>query len=570
MYKHGGMKLNLLTTDFKYIQDPTRIMWSQSVVKNMQKIVDLIANIPYRNFSYDGPIYYLIKIYKLPDAEDDTEAEADIDTTDNLLEKFYEKIDSRELGDFSHDVIDYNFFGGIVFELLNDTFPNVNLHKYVDPTSDIDVSITLNGDLFAKSNEIIHRKLATHSESRLEQTLVYEDESKILKLNPFYKSISEFIHTHLLNNLHTLGLNFKNSVPFEDTEYYAISHLVKNDNMGYKVDVIEGTNAKLFTFIDDNYNTIRIQLVLKMIEGNLSIIDHFFEFLITSSVFASKQKYLKIMNNNNYQLSSLNILFYDNLEAYVKRQYFPIQPIAELRHKGLNHIFRIIYLLDLFKHNPSFYNTIPRLVIGQMRKYFNDYLQKSYIFYTYIDGLIIHKKIQTKYILLAFYSIINSFSHPFQKNLTATLGNVTNPGQMEEPMYIMLSNFFDLNSSSFRRFINNTPIYINFLQNADLSQNGDLSQNSRTQLTNQLKQRQDSYIEERKTLQNNGADERDEIKKLNKRYMENLPEIQPSESGFLKGGKSRRKYRRRKSHRRKSRHRKSRHRKSYRRKSYRR
>ena len=62
MYKHGGMKLNLLTTDFKYIQDPTRIMWSQSVVKNMQKIVDLIANIPYRNFSYDGPIYYLIKI----------------------------------------------------------------------------------------------------------------------------------------------------------------------------------------------------------------------------------------------------------------------------------------------------------------------------------------------------------------------------------------------------------------------------------------------------------------------------------------------------------------------------
>ena len=115
--------------------------------------------------------------------------------------------------------------------------------------------------------------------------------------------------------------------------------------MGYKVDVIEGTNAKLFTFIDDNYNTIRIQLVLKMIEGNLSIIDHFFEFLITSSVFASKQKYLKIMNNNNYQLSSLNILFYDNLEAYVKRQYFPIQPIAELRHKGLNHIFRIIYLL---------------------------------------------------------------------------------------------------------------------------------------------------------------------------------------------------------------------------------
>ena len=71
MNKYGGIRNLLRDVDFKYIEDPIRIIWSKSVIQNVQKIVDLVATIPYNNFRYDGDIYFEILKTKVQDEEEE-------------------------------------------------------------------------------------------------------------------------------------------------------------------------------------------------------------------------------------------------------------------------------------------------------------------------------------------------------------------------------------------------------------------------------------------------------------------------------------------------------------------
>lgn len=564
---YGGIKTSLKEIDFKYIQDQTRIMWSRSVIKNMKKIVNVISSIHYEDFTYEGPYYF--KIIKVNDLLA-RQMENEYNVSNVTIEEFhgYESVNvTKEHNDkFRKNFIKYNFFGGITFELLNDRYSEVNLHKYLDPTSDIDVQISLNNVFFVNLETIVAEKITREYDQSIyvyhsDKTLVYNDENGVLKINPFHNEITNFIYENLLINLNKLDLIFENSVPFEDDEYSEIDSQVKNDNLLYKSNTIGKSNAKLFSYIDGNLKTIRIQLVLKIKNRNLEIVDHFFEFLINDSLkYDDKSLDTKInilnIKDKIYNISSLNILFFDNLEAYKKRKHLIIATKEDKRHKAFNHIFRIIYLLDLIKKYPEMYDTISYNSKSYIRKVISDNLDNSYIFYVYVNGQNIYKKIDTKYILKAFERIfIKLMLNSVPSKYSNMLRNVR---ISEDDMYEALSNFFDLNSSSLRRFMINSPMNMDFNRIEQTEQTEQAEQNQPVcniemyrsrirELENTLKQLETTLRQSSINESKLEPDERKiiarEIKQTEKDFEQNLEMFNVDEERQLKGGKSQKKYR---------------------------
>lgn len=546
---YGGMKSSLTELDFKYIQDTTRIMWSSSVIKNMKRIVDLISSISYEDFTYEGPYYYRIdKLKQMTEEEQSTEKFAPQESNFEFHDYDSVNISKEYIDLFRQNIIKYNFFGGIVFELLNDRYTRVNLHKYLDPTSDIDVQISLNTDFLSKLVPTIMKKMKKEDEYGYEYhhhwTLVYNDEHGILKINPFYNEIINFIYDNLLVKLNELDLIFENSLPFEDEEYSDIDSHVKNDNLSYKSNIIGQSNAKLISYIDGNLQTFRIQLVLKLKNEDLEIVDHFFEFLINDSLrYDSKtiSNTINILNieDKTYHISSLNKLFYDNLKAYKERKYLIIGTTEDKRHKAFNHIFRIIYLFDIIKKYPEIYNNIPQIVKNNIRKRIDDYIDNSYIFYVYVNGQNIYKKIETKYIMKAFESIF----------MRLTMGNrkysdiLRTVNISEDEMYESLSHFFGLNSPSLRRLALSSPMDMNFnaIEREQPTCNIEIYRTRIRELENTLRQLEDTLRQSSINESKLEPDERktivSEIEKTKRDFDENLEMFHVDEEGRLRGGK---------------------------------
>lgn len=619
---YGGMRSSLTDADFKYIEDPNRIAWTKSVIPNVQILVDFISTIPYNSFRYDGDIYFKItkivsKIFATSQEENSCNDTSTITTegyqrinisdilqneitqAENKINEFIttklneeQRQDTNEISrllkrnnlltpdqtrqKYTENIITYNFFGGIVYELLNDRYRNVNLHKYVDPTSDIDILILYNTDTMTCYQKKISTKeyedrdpnFDPTSEAlkyEVQPTLIYQNENGILMINPFTQSIADFIYTHLLDNLNRLNLNFNNSVPFEDVEYYAIAEIARNIDLGYRSTLIGETNARLISYFDENFQTFRIQLVLKMQIGESSIIDHFFEFLIGDKTFNLTDKHFKMMNlsinNNIYQISSLPILMDDNLDAYHKRQNLIIGNLPETRHKGINHTCRIIYLLDLLKKNNNDKNNIfkdaafhPRdinIIKNSLARGLRYHYNESYIIYYYINRLNIYKKLDTKYIFKAFESVFLDMKLPKSHLAIVEINKIKDPELTEERMYNILSRFFDLNlrSSHIRHFIINSPQIIDLLnipddqatneQVTDIRDNNiDVYRERMNELSNSLKIA--TTIEERQQI-------RSQIKQLEEEFQKTIPAISIREGDVLMGGrrnrKSKKKYR---------------------------
>ena len=566
MNKYGGIRNLLRDVDFKYIEDPIRIIWSKSVIQNVQKIVDLVATIPYNNFRYDGDIYFEILKTKVQDEEDEEEEDPnkeyeEIEENDgyikiNIAETLQNEVNVIQKKKYTENLITYNFFGGTVYELLNDHYKNVNLHKYVDPTSDIDVLLLTNYDIIYYLQKKINLDKKEGYYFKSKYTLICQNENGILMINPYTKNIADFLYDYLLNNLNELNLYFDNSVPFNDDEYYAIDDTVRNIDLGYRSNEIGETNAKLISYFDENFQTFRIQLVLKIQSGEHQIIDHFLEFLIGYNKYNDKPLVLRLsMNDKVYQISSLNSLFLDNLEAYQKRESLIIRNTIETRHKGINHSCRFIYLLDLIKNNNNIFNDLlnnrnqsnlrnqANLSKQQTAVLINKLIHDSYIIYFYIDGKNIYKKIESEYIIKAFESTLRDMYNAPKRTLPTRLNNflkkIEGTDLTEEKMYDMLSRFFDLNSSPLRHFIMNSPQNINLIHFSDKPSIGDI-ENYRERMNELIVSLNNAIsIEEKNELTK-------KIQELEQEFKQNMPSMSVNENIF-KGGKrnnkSKKKYR---------------------------
>jgi hypothetical protein len=207
------------------------------------------------------------------------------------------------------------------FELLNDVYPNVNLYDFVDPTSDIDIQISfeMNKDqqkiIQTKNYQLIkdnkrYSDMFTNLYLVVNPTITEPDIPPYL--NPYFEDVSNFIFNHMLVNLNELSLSVENSVPFDINEYGDIDNKVKKEELGYRVIDIANSNAKLIRYLDRNEKTLRIQIVLKIMVGSESIIDHLLEFLITINRYEEETYSLKLYGDNRpaVNISSMYTLFF--------------------------------------------------------------------------------------------------------------------------------------------------------------------------------------------------------------------------------------------------------------------
>lgn len=550
MIKYGGIRKSLVDTDFKYIEYPTRIIWLKSVIQNAQKIVDFVATIPYNTFRYEGDIYFEItksKPVDIPDEEQETKFSIEnVDIVEipeehdsyrrmNIGEILQNEMNEREKKRLRENLISYNFFGGTVYELLNDRYTNVNLHKYVDPTSDIDIKLLTNYNIInylMKKMNLVEKKDGYYFTSNY--TLIYQDENGILRINPYLENISNFLYNYLSDNLNTLNLQFDNSVPFIDDEYHTIEEHVRNIDLGYRSTEIPGTNARLISYFDGDFKTFRIQLVLKIQSGEHQIIDHFFEFLIGYYKYDSPHTSQISINNKIYNISSPSTLFLENLKAYKQRESLIIRNTIDTRHKGINHACRFIYLLDLIKNNDIFNDLWSHKSIHfatsdktQCYTFIRKHIKDSYIIYYYISGKNIYKKIKTEYIVKAFQSVLKSMYNSPTTGIIASYLDKIDSTLTEERMYSMLSRFFDLNASPLRHFIMNSSQNINLLDFID-----EMPIESYRERMRQLLISVDnaSSEEEKNELQR-------QIEELEKEFQRNLPEMSVTSEYTFKGGK---------------------------------
>lgn len=458
----GGLRKNIRGYDFKYTLDTTRKNWIKSVFPHVEPLVDIVANIPYDQYNYHGDIIYTT-YGELPEETLEATFEEAMQNKDEIykLEVLFQ--DQVPLSDNS---LHYNFFGGICFELLNDTYPNVNLYDFVDPTSDIDIKISLN----ANNTDIVKRKIShdnyqlmkhddRYTDMKVEISLVVHptitEPHSIPHLNPYFRDVSDFIFGHMLVELNKIKASFDNSVSFDINEYDAIDDKVKKEELGYMVMDIANSHAKLVRYLDGDEKTLRIQIVLKIIVDGESIIDHLLEFLINSEF----NNIEKVWSLQQYNISSMYTLFSDNLEAYNKRKNL-LEVAGPRMHKPINHFTRFIYLLDLIKKNPAIYpegsvpNADSKLILKHLAK-------REYVYYVIREDQFIQKEIPTIQIIYAFYNIFTKVFNPRfipalqikQEDVYVNAKILQITQEEEAKYYAELMGSFKMNASPFRKFL---------------------------------------------------------------------------------------------------------------------
>jgi len=450
----GGVRQNIRNYDFKYTFDKSRKNWIQSGFPHVASLVNIVANIPYDRYVYHGDI-----VYSFEGLPNEVPKDFDIENHDP-----HPIIRNDTFSVKGNNSLGYRFFGGICFELLNDAYPNTNLYDFVDPTSDIDIVVLARIPDQRESSktykQLSNDYIKTNQFSEIDTTkhLVVkpslEEPNLEPYLNPYFRDMSDFIFEEMLTQLNLLNLNVIHSVPFDiDDEYPTIVDSVKNDELGYRIENILNSNAKLIRYVDSDLKTLRIQIVLKIVVDGEEITDHLLEFLITvTSVdnYDFHHKTLKLTipeSQRQINIDKINQLISDNLSAYKVREE-EVYDEGARRHKPINHITRFIYLLDLLKNNDNLISDQSLILFA-----LNKYILPSYIYYKVINNNFSLDSINTIDIICAFYTVFRSMCANFEKSKIYNLINKTITPDEEKQCYNSLMTLFKMNASPFRKNI---------------------------------------------------------------------------------------------------------------------
>ena len=470
----GGLRKNIGDYDFKYTSDNTRKNWIKSVSPHISTIINVVVQIPYNTYAYDSDIVCTYSGFLKDNEETFIKGQV---TREEIIYNHIFKLPSN--------TIKYTFFGGICFEILNDAYPNTNLYDFVDPTSDIDISISPLMDRTKLFDKKLEDKIM--KEHVLQVDSKYGDFTRKCHLvimpsleeqfephlNPYFRDMSDFIFQEMLNRLNETTLDFSNSVSFHIDEYTLINESVKMDTIGYRVEDIENSHAKLIRYLDEDLLTLRIQIVLKIEVGGESIIDHLLEFLIhgidpteiiekNSNVVTIPNDERNILSGNPINISTLDMLIYGNLSAYNERE-FEAYNEGPKQHKPINHITRFIYLLDLLKNNPNMYDSLDRQKKINILADIKTKMIPSYLYYKVINKKFTLVTINTIDIIYAFYSVFCKLMQQNSRGFVTLSKNINNEitkiSQDEENnKYNSLITLFRTNASPFSRILSEHPL----------------------------------------------------------------------------------------------------------------
>jgi hypothetical protein len=407
MFQKGGLEPLLKTPtiqDFKYTFDKKRIIWIQNMYPYIDVFINTIRDIKWDEYNYDGVIT--------------------VKTNDDNSYQLHNCVNKTAPV--------YYFTGGCVYEILNKKYRNVDLYSYCDPTGDIDVAL-------------YPPKLTEYEHG---YCVFLDSENKI---EPFYRhftqwTFDEFVRLLKRNILDESKLDemFPSMVSFDIDEYEEVPAQYKNPDFGYQLIQI----GKLFvvSFLDKDNTMFKIQVVCKIQEDSVSVIDHVVEIILplptgqSDADFSPTYEGYKIgnyntvefSNNNKYNIQPFQHLINDNIDAYLERKPAYSSPnYKDIIHKPINHVARLFYLYELFYQNTDlFYHnkTVNLLFLGVMREAKKKQLLPNFLYYKRVLGEFIKIDVSVRDFLSAYYNLL-------LQNVNITRFNIQYKNFFEEKFY---------------------------------------------------------------------------------------------------------------------------------------
>ena len=309
-------------SDFKYTKNRLRKEWVKQIYPFGEHIIPLFLNIPFESYKYEGDFraWYMFE--------------------DDEIKYKYLKISAK----YKSQTYFY-FFGGTSYELLNVTYKSVDLHKYVDPTGDIDMSLLLphieidngngNGNDNSNDNDYLNYLFTGKKKS--------ED-----NISPFLDDYTKWVFDQVGNQFEKMPNKL-----FDD-----IFGECENLELKEKKDFIHLIHKKIaiIRHFEIDKDMIKIQGLCKFKNG---ISDHFFEFILPlydlddSEFINSTRKTMKL--NDTIYINDLNSLFIGDMLAIKTRIHAFDTNLNEnqkhMEHKFYNHIGRFQYLIKFITNN---------------------------------------------------------------------------------------------------------------------------------------------------------------------------------------------------------------------------
>lgn len=286
-------------SNFKYTTNEERKKWIKHLYPFGEYFIHLFSKIDFNDYSYKGK-------FRAWYVDDDDEYKYD----DITIEAKHKK-----------SLTPFYYFGGVSYELLNESHKCVDLHKYVDPTADIDMTLEL--------------PFVQIDETKKEYINYFFDSEK-----PSFETLSKFVKDYIEWLLEEVKKLFE-SIPkhvFDD---------IFGDCENIYGDVTVHNKIKLITYYDNN--NLRIQGLCKFKDIPE---DHFFEMLVALNDLEEpialnngRQKLLKL--KKDIYISDLKSVFMgDMLALQIRIHALNSNENKYLKHKFYNHIGRFDYLLQ--------------------------------------------------------------------------------------------------------------------------------------------------------------------------------------------------------------------------------
>lgn len=228
----------------------------------------------------------------------------------------------------------FYFFGGYVYEIL-DKYYKSNLHKFVDPTGDIDVMIYLP-----------QLKLHTRDESNYLKyyfTNISDNPNELIP-NAFVKDFTYWVFDRFVEGIYSIPEDDFNII-FEGTEPF--NYTINSEGTFATKKVRRGNIWILYIPIYER-ELIKIQLLAKFPDTES---DHIVELILpiykeADDRFGREDEKLKYDRQliNDIPIESFVSLYFGNLGAIETRKEF-FNKVN--RHKFYNHVGRLMYLNEL-------------------------------------------------------------------------------------------------------------------------------------------------------------------------------------------------------------------------------
>ena len=380
LLQKGGLEPLTKVPKFKYTFDEKRKIFIGHLYPYAEYFIRCVTSMPFNSYTYNGNCEYIL-------FEDKTQIVSNCSSSGPPL---------------------YFFLGGVVYELLNKKFNNVDLYNYCDATGDIDVTL--------------YPPKLTYYENQDIDFL-----NKDGKISSFYLDFTRWTFENMVKNVQSIELLFRdmqNLVNFNIDEYNEIPTEHKSSDFGY----INQQIGKFYVvaFLNEDKTMFKIQVVCKIEDSGVSVIDHVIEIIIplpessnffipTSDDYSHPSIDIITINGTSFNIDNYNSLILGNITSYISRKNAYGQTNErEVIHKSINHIARLFYLYELiYKNQTSFQLDKLNLIMlyGYTKK---DQQQLQFLYYYKIVGDKFNTiKVDTRFFLNSYFELIliNKYSY---------------------------------------------------------------------------------------------------------------------------------------------------------------